>query len=64
MRKSQSWAAIIHSVHAERPVHAASRLGGVDNFELYFRETFAQIAAYERGATLRLANPNVTPRRA
>jgi D-3-phosphoglycerate dehydrogenase / 2-oxoglutarate reductase len=30
-----------------------------DNFELYFGETFAQIAAYEHGRPLRLANPEV-----
>lgn len=34
------------------------------NFEQYFTEAFEQIVAYERGATLRLANPTVTPRRA
>jgi D-3-phosphoglycerate dehydrogenase / 2-oxoglutarate reductase len=34
-----------------------------DNFELYFREAFEQIVAYERGLPLRLANPDVTPRR-
>jgi D-3-phosphoglycerate dehydrogenase len=34
-----------------------------DNFDLYFREAFEQIAAYETGAPLRLANPAVTPRR-
>jgi D-3-phosphoglycerate dehydrogenase / 2-oxoglutarate reductase len=33
-----------------------------DNFELYFRETFEQIVAYERGLPLRLANPDVRPR--
>jgi D-3-phosphoglycerate dehydrogenase len=33
-----------------------------DNFELYFREAFEQIAAYERGLPLRLANPDVKPR--
>ena len=33
-----------------------------DNFELYFAETFEQIAAYETGAKLRLANPEVKPR--
>jgi D-3-phosphoglycerate dehydrogenase len=33
-----------------------------DNFELYFRECFEQIVAYENGGTLRLANPDVTPR--
>jgi D-3-phosphoglycerate dehydrogenase / 2-oxoglutarate reductase len=32
------------------------------NFELYFRETFEQIVAYERGEPLRLANPTVKPR--
>jgi D-3-phosphoglycerate dehydrogenase len=32
------------------------------NFELYFREAFDQILAYERGLPLRLANPNVAPR--
>jgi D-3-phosphoglycerate dehydrogenase len=33
------------------------------NFELYFREAFEQIVAFENGAPLRLANPAVTPRR-
>jgi D-3-phosphoglycerate dehydrogenase / 2-oxoglutarate reductase len=33
-----------------------------DNFELYFREAFEQIVAYERGLPLRLANPDVQPR--
>jgi D-3-phosphoglycerate dehydrogenase len=33
-----------------------------DNFELYFRECFEQIVAYEKGAPLRLANPEVTRR--
>ncbi len=33
-----------------------------DNFELYFRECFEQIAAYEKGEPLRLANPDVTRR--
>jgi D-3-phosphoglycerate dehydrogenase / 2-oxoglutarate reductase len=33
-----------------------------DNFELYFREAFEQIVAYERGSPLRLANPDVKPR--
>ena len=33
-----------------------------DNFELYFREAFEQIVAYERGLPLRLANPDVKPR--
>jgi D-3-phosphoglycerate dehydrogenase len=32
------------------------------NFELYFREAFEQIAAFERGSPLRLANPDVAPR--
>ena len=32
-----------------------------DNFELYFSETFAQIAAYASGEALRLANPDVRP---
>jgi D-3-phosphoglycerate dehydrogenase len=32
------------------------------NFELYFRETFEQIAAYEQGRPMRLANPAVQPR--
>jgi D-3-phosphoglycerate dehydrogenase len=35
-----------------------------ENFELYFREAFEQIVAYERGLPLRLANPQVRPRRA
>src|SRR5438309_354033 len=30
-----------------------------ENFELYFREAFEQIVAYERGLPLRLANPQV-----
>lgn len=34
-----------------------------DNFELYYAETFEQIAAYAAGAPLRLANPSVVPRR-
>jgi D-3-phosphoglycerate dehydrogenase len=33
------------------------------NFELYFREAFEQIVAYERGQPLRLGNPDVRPRR-
>jgi D-3-phosphoglycerate dehydrogenase len=33
-----------------------------DNFELYFREAFEQIVAYEQGSPLRLANPDVQPR--
>jgi D-3-phosphoglycerate dehydrogenase len=32
------------------------------NFELYFRETFEQIVAYEKGRPLRLANPEVQKR--
>ena len=32
------------------------------NFELYFREAFEQIVAYEKGAPLRLANPAVRSR--
>jgi D-3-phosphoglycerate dehydrogenase len=32
------------------------------NFELYFREAFEQIVAYERGLPLRLGNPDVRPR--
>jgi D-3-phosphoglycerate dehydrogenase / 2-oxoglutarate reductase len=32
------------------------------NFELYFRETFEQIVAYEKGQPLRLRNPDVRPR--
>jgi D-3-phosphoglycerate dehydrogenase len=32
------------------------------NFELYFREAFEQIVAYQRGLPLRLANPEVRPR--
>jgi len=34
-----------------------------DNFDLYFGEAFEQIAAFEAGAPLRLANPAVVPRR-
>jgi D-3-phosphoglycerate dehydrogenase len=33
-----------------------------DNFDLYFRETFEQIVAFEKGQPLRLANPKVKPR--
>jgi D-3-phosphoglycerate dehydrogenase / 2-oxoglutarate reductase len=33
-----------------------------DNFELYFRECFEQIAAYEKGQPMRLANPDVKSR--
>ena len=33
-----------------------------ENFELYFSETFEQIAAYAAGQPLRLANPTVVPR--
>ena len=32
------------------------------NFELYFREAFEQIVAYEQGLPMRLANPEVRPR--
>jgi D-3-phosphoglycerate dehydrogenase len=32
------------------------------NFELYFREAFEQIVAYEQGLPLRLGNPGVQPR--
>ena len=32
------------------------------NFELYFRETFEQIVAFEKGQPLRLGNPNVQVR--
>jgi D-3-phosphoglycerate dehydrogenase len=32
------------------------------NFELYFRETFEQIVAFEKGEPLRLKNPDVRPR--
>jgi D-3-phosphoglycerate dehydrogenase len=32
------------------------------NFELYFRETFEQIVAYQQGLPMRLGNPNVRPR--
>jgi D-3-phosphoglycerate dehydrogenase / 2-oxoglutarate reductase len=32
------------------------------NFELYFRETFEQIVAFENGSSLRLANPDVRAR--
>jgi D-3-phosphoglycerate dehydrogenase / 2-oxoglutarate reductase len=34
-----------------------------DNFELYFREAYEQITAFEKGWPLRLANPTVRPRR-
>jgi len=33
-----------------------------ENFELYFRETFEQIVAFEGGLPLRLGNPGVQPR--
>jgi D-3-phosphoglycerate dehydrogenase len=33
------------------------------NFDLYFREAFEQIVAYEQGLPLRLANPQVEPRK-
>jgi D-3-phosphoglycerate dehydrogenase len=33
-----------------------------DNFELYFRECFEQIVAYENGGAMRLANPDVKRR--
>lgn len=33
-----------------------------DNFELYFREAYEQIEAFEHGEPLRLANPAVKPR--
>jgi D-3-phosphoglycerate dehydrogenase len=33
-----------------------------DNFELYFRECFEQIAKFEKGEPLRLGNPTVRPR--
>jgi D-3-phosphoglycerate dehydrogenase len=33
-----------------------------DNFDLYFGEAFEQIIAYEKGETLRLANPDVRAR--
>ena len=33
------------------------------NFELYFREAFEQIVAYEKGEPLRLANPEVRARK-
>jgi D-3-phosphoglycerate dehydrogenase len=33
-----------------------------DNFELYFREAFEQIVAFENGAPMRLANPDVRRR--
>ncbi len=33
-----------------------------DNLELYFREAFEQIVAFEKGQPLRLANPAVRPR--
>ena len=34
-----------------------------DNFDLYFGEAFEQIAAFEKGQALRLAHPDVKPRR-
>ncbi len=33
-----------------------------ENFELYFREAYEQIVAFEKGQPLRLANPAVKPR--
>jgi D-3-phosphoglycerate dehydrogenase len=33
-----------------------------DNFELYFKEIFEQIVAFEKGQPMRLANPDVKPR--
>ena len=33
-----------------------------DNFELYFKEAYEQIVAFERGERLRLVNPAVKPR--
>jgi D-3-phosphoglycerate dehydrogenase len=33
------------------------------NFELYFREAFEQIVAYQQGVPMRLANPGVQPKR-
>jgi hypothetical protein len=36
--------------------------GEWDNFELYFREMFEQIVAYEQDKPLRLANPTVKQR--
>jgi D-3-phosphoglycerate dehydrogenase / 2-oxoglutarate reductase len=35
-----------------------------DNFELYFREAYEQIVAFEKGLPLHLANPAVKPRHA
>ncbi|HEY1544589.1 MAG TPA: D-2-hydroxyacid dehydrogenase family protein [Xanthobacteraceae bacterium] len=34
-----------------------------DNFELYFRECFEQIVAFEHGREMRLINPQVKPRK-
>jgi D-3-phosphoglycerate dehydrogenase len=34
-----------------------------DNFEIYFREAYEQIVAFEKGLPLRLVNPTVTVRR-
>jgi len=34
-----------------------------DNFDLYFGEAFEQIVAFEKGEKMRLANPDVKPRR-
>jgi D-3-phosphoglycerate dehydrogenase / 2-oxoglutarate reductase len=46
-------------------VLCAPHLGWAEwtNFELYFREAFEQIVLYEQGGPLRLANPEVAPRR-
>ena len=33
-----------------------------DTFELYFRECFEQIVAFEKGKSMRLANPEVKRR--
>ena len=57
-------------VHGEHPflampnVLCMPHLGWAEweNFELYFSETFEQIAAFAAGKPLRLANPDVKPR--
>jgi D-3-phosphoglycerate dehydrogenase len=48
---------------AECGVQAASRWEEWTNFELYFRETLERIVVFEQGKPLRLANPNVVPRK-
>ena len=53
-----------HSFLAMPNVLCTPHLGWAEwtNFELYFRETFEQIVAYEHGRPMRLGNPGVRPR--